>query len=190
MQIPESDNARLRLLNAARELFCREGIHATGIANVLSRANVARRTLYVQYGSKENLLRAVFERESRMWMDWFDVDLPKLKGDPHVQLLGLFDLLYQWFGSRDFYGCIFINATVEHDKVSSWVTPLVQEHLSKVQQRILVLTKLLGSPSPAQLAAELALLIDGAIVTAMTVRTPEAARTAQRIASHLIAKKA
>ena len=37
---------------------------------------MARRSLYVHYGSKENLLKAVLDTEANMWFHWFDLDLP------------------------------------------------------------------------------------------------------------------
>ena len=72
-------SAEEKLLLAARRLFCRAGIHATGISQILEEAGVARRSLYKHYGSKENLLKAVLDTEANMWFHWFDLDLPGLK---------------------------------------------------------------------------------------------------------------
>jgi AcrR family transcriptional regulator len=176
-----------RLLNTARQLFCRDGIHATGIARVLSEANVARRTLYERFGSKENLLRAVFEREADMWFYWFDVVLPNRFTQPVERILGLFDLLRDWFASDEFYGCIFINAVAEHDKTSSWVRGLAEAHLAKVHGRIMHLTTAAGVNDPAITADQISMLIDGAIVTAMMTRRASAALIAQRTARDILA---
>ena len=128
--------AKERLLESARRLFCREGIHATGVSRLLSEAKVARRTLYESYGSKENLLRAVFDREAAMWFGWFDHSLPQHTDDPEQRLIYLFDLLEAWFASGRFFGCLFTNAVAEHDKSSSWVRDLAQEHFDRVHARI------------------------------------------------------
>lgn len=180
--------ARARLLDAARSLFCRHGIHATGITSILEASNVARRTLYEHFGSKENLLRAVFEREAKMWFDWFDVDLPALAADPRTQLLKLFDLLHAWFSSPDFYGCIFINAVAEHDKDLSWVAPYAHTHLNAVRERVLHLAKAADLPHPDMAADQLCLLIDGAIVSAMMSGRPDSALTAQSLAVSLLVR--
>ena len=52
-----------RILEVARELFCRDGIHATGIDRILAEANASKMTLYSRFGSKEALLREVLARE-------------------------------------------------------------------------------------------------------------------------------
>ena len=72
-------SAEEKLLLAARRLFCRAGIHATGISQILEEAGVARRSLYKHYGSKENLLKVVLDTEANMWFHWFNLDLPGLK---------------------------------------------------------------------------------------------------------------
>lgn len=186
MQIRTIASPEARLLEAAAELFCREGIHATGVTAVIVKAQVARRTLYERYGSKDNLLRAVFDREGRRWFEWFDTTLPARWNDPQAQLIGLFDLLGEWFESEDFYGCIFINAAAEHHKEVSWVVPLARKHLAAVHERILQLVKNSGHEKPDLIADELSLLIDGAIVTAMMARDPAGASTAKRVAKQIL----
>ncbi|MFV1478575.1 TetR/AcrR family transcriptional regulator [Serratia marcescens] len=48
-----------KVLAAAREAFLRNGFGGTSMDELALAANVARRTLYNQFGSKENLFRAV-----------------------------------------------------------------------------------------------------------------------------------
>lgn len=177
------------MLDTARELFCRRGIHATGITSIIQESNVARRTLYEHFGSKENLLRAVFEREGKMWFDWFDVSLPAMSADPKTQLIRLFDLLHDWFSGPGFYGCIFINAVAEHDKQLGWMAPHAHAHLKAVRERILRLAEAAAVPQPDVAADQLCLLIDGAIVSAMVSRRPDSALTAQKVALTLLARQ-
>src|SRR5688500_18431972 len=92
-----------KLLLAARRLFCRAGIHATGISRILEEAGVARGSLYAHYGSKENLLKVVFDTEANMWFHWFDRDLPDLNCPVKERILALFDLLEKWFAKEDFF---------------------------------------------------------------------------------------
>ena len=176
---------RQRLLDAARRLFCREGIHATGVARILSDAEVARRTLYENFGSKDNLLRAVFKDEAEMWFQWLN-DLPARASDPEQQLLALFDVLKEWFSSDRFFGCLFTNAVGEHDKESSWVRDLALAHFAEVQRRVTLLTHDIGLARPDEFARQFCLLMDGAIATAMVTRNAESASTAKGIASCLL----
>ncbi|MBC6962895.1 MAG: TetR/AcrR family transcriptional regulator, partial [Nitrosomonas sp.] len=63
-----------KILQTARRLFCQVGFHATGITRILDESGVSRRSLYTHYGSKENLLKAVFQEEANIWFRWFDCD--------------------------------------------------------------------------------------------------------------------
>jgi len=92
-----------RLLATATRLFCRHGINATGIDKILAEAGVAKMTLYNQFGSKEGLVFAVLEREGEAWRAWFQKSVDQLPGTPADRLIGLFDILEQWFEQDNFY---------------------------------------------------------------------------------------
>ena len=168
--------SKAKLLRAARRLFCNEGVHATGISRIIKEAKVARRTLYESYGSKDNLLRAVFEAESQMWFSWFDADLASGSDDPVSRVLTLFDLLERWFSSVDFYGCIFINAVAEHEKQNGWVRDWAIAHREAVNARLAALVSKTGVLDVALTTEKLSILIDGTIVAAMITRDPHVAR--------------
>ena len=50
---------RERILDAARTLFAEAGFHGVGLEEVARRADVSRKTVYYQFGSKRGLLEAV-----------------------------------------------------------------------------------------------------------------------------------
>jgi AcrR family transcriptional regulator len=56
---------RLQILDAARELFERDGYAATTIAAVAEHAGVADKTIYLAFENKPGLLRAVWNRALR-----------------------------------------------------------------------------------------------------------------------------
>jgi AcrR family transcriptional regulator len=190
-QTPADPTARLtpeaKLLATARRLFCSDGIHATGVARILKDSGVARRTLYERFGSKENLLRAVFDAEAQMWFRWFDADLPARSSDPAEQLLGLFDLLNDWFEDSEFFGCIFVNAVAEHEKETGWVRDTAMAHRSLVNGRLQRLLKRADIRQPARATEKMSLVIDGAIVTAMVTGQASAAMLAKSIAQDILA---
>jgi AcrR family transcriptional regulator len=121
-----------RLLNTATRLFCRHGINATGIDKILAEAGVAKMTLYNQFGSKEGLVFAVLEREGEAWRSWFQTAVDQLGGTPADKLVGIFDVLENWFQQDGFYGCAFINAVAEHNKEDPRIRSLAQAHKKKV----------------------------------------------------------
>jgi len=64
----EALQARERdLLDVAKQLFVRDSYHQVSIATIAATVRVATKTIYVKFGGKRGLLRAVVEREVRDW---------------------------------------------------------------------------------------------------------------------------
>ncbi|KIO49163.1 TetR/AcrR family transcriptional regulator [Nitrosospira sp. NpAV] len=175
-----------KLLLAARRLFCRAGIHATGITRILEEAGVARGSLYMHYGSKENLLKAVLDTEANMWFHWFDQDLPALKCSSQERILALFDLLEKWFAKEDFFGCIFVNAVAEHEKDSGWVRDMAGTYRDQIIDRLKALVVESGARDPDVVIQKLGLIIEGAIITAMVTQSSQAAHIARLAAEDVL----
>src|SRR5919106_5213633 len=64
-QQERSDATIKALVEAARELFARDGYEATLLDDVARAAGVTKGALYHHFGSKRDLFRAVFEAEER-----------------------------------------------------------------------------------------------------------------------------
>ena len=175
-----------KLLLAARRRFCRAGIHATGISRILEEAGVARGSLYAHYGSKENLLKAVFDTEANMWFHWFDRDLPSLNCAVKERILALFDLLEKWFEKEDFFGCVFINAVAEHEKDSAWVKDVAGAYRDQIIERLRALVMESGARDPDIVTQKLGLIIEGAIITAMVTQNSQAAHIARLAAEDVL----
>jgi AcrR family transcriptional regulator len=178
---------RERLIEAASRLFCRFGINAVGVDLVVAEAGTAKATLYKTFGSKENLVEAVLEREGGVWRDWFLGGLDRGEATPVERLRRIFPLLAEWFGQDRFYGCPFINAIGEHDKRDDRLRAVTLAHKQAVLGRIEILARDAGSPDPHRLAHQLGILIDGAIVAAMVTRDPGVATLAAATADRLVA---
>lgn len=175
-----------RLIEAARRLFCREGVHATGVARVLSEAGVSRKTLYERFGSKERLLEAMLEREGAEWLEWFEAGLARATGGPEARLAAAFDLIRDWAAAPDFTGCAFINVAAEHDKTDADILRIAQRHRDRSNAILLAIAEEAGLKDPETLVEQLGLLIDGAIVGAMITRNTRPVDDAQKAAAVLI----
>ena len=160
-----------RLLNTATRLFCRHGINATGIDKILAEAGVAKMTLYNQFGSKEGLVFAVLEREGEAWRSWFQAAVDKLGGTPADKLVGIFDVLENWFEQEGFYGCAFINAVAEHNKEDPHIRSLAQAHKKKVLAVIQSLVEQAGVSDPEAVTESIGILVDGTIIAAVITGT-------------------
>lgn len=185
-QRPEDLKPADRIIGAATRLFCREGIHATGIDRILAEAGAAKMTLYNQFGSKEVLVEVVLKREGEAWRDWFRDALARSGDTPAERLLNLFDVLRGWFERQDYFGCAFINAVGEYTKSDDRIRALALEHKMQVLGFLAEEIALAGCRDPEDLLHELALLMDGAIVAALVTRDPGVAAHAARAAKLLI----
>jgi AcrR family transcriptional regulator len=184
---PAADRSapRERLLAAADELFYEEGICSVGVDKILKRADVARASLYTSYGSKEELVMAYLQQRSEAWQAQVAEVLPTRWRTPRTRILGIFELLTEWFAIPGYHGCPFINASAETPN-----DPAVQEvrdrHRAWVRALFADLAREAGARDPDALSAQLVLLYDGSMVGAQLDRSAAPGGAAQRAAAALV----
>lgn len=177
---------RERLMDSAKNLFCRYGINSVGVDAIIAHAGTAKTTLYKLFGSKDGLVEAVLEREGESWRSWFLESIDGPGGTARDRLDRIGPALKDWFSRGDFYGCPFINAVGESDKADDRMRNLAIAHKTIVLDRLTVLCAEAGIAEPAQVAHTLGLVIDGAIVMALVTRDPSAADVAGRACSAIL----
>ena len=165
-----------RILLAARDLFCRDGIHATGIDRILQEASASKMTLYSRFGSKEALLREVLALESAEWRAAFFAAVEGASPGPAERLHAVIPALRTWFIGERFYGCAFMNAAAEHakgkDAGTPWLREMTQEHHGAVLAFLAGLAEAAGYAEPGILARQVLLVMDGAIAAMMVGGDP------------------
>jgi len=170
-----------RIITAASRLFCRDGIHATGIDSIMAEAGVAKMTLYNKFGSKEALVDAVLRREGEIWRNWLQSALNEAGASPRDRLAALFGVLRQWFEHPDYFGCALMNAVAEYPKGEPHIRAVALEHKAAVGAILRNLAEQAGCLRIDELMGELTILIDGAIIAALISGDPAAADAASRI---------
>ncbi|CAJ9170667.1 TetR family transcriptional regulator [Burkholderia pseudomallei] len=184
--------ARERLLDAAETLIYAGGIHATGVDAIVKRSGAARKSFYAHFESKEALVAAALERRDARWMAWF-VEATKKRGKtPRARLVGMFDVLREWFEQADFHGCAFLNAAGEIERADDPIRVVVREHkarlLAFVREQLDAHAAQAGADRRfvARLARQWLVLIDGAIGVALVSGDASAARDARATAELLL----
>ncbi len=155
---------RDQLVEAALELFNKEGFHATGIDKVLAAAGVAKMTMYKHFRSKEELILAVLRLRDERWRNSFMLGVEKRAKDPCGRLLAMFDELGAWFAGEGFCGCMFINASAEYADHGDPIHAASAEHKRLVEKYVRELAEQAGAAEPGVLAMQLCLLMEGAVV--------------------------
>lgn len=177
---------REQLIDSAVEVFYRDGFNATGIEKVLSDAGVAKMTLYHHFRSKDELILAALRRRDERFRNWLVRTIEGSAKDPRQRLLAVFDALEEWFLGPDFHGCMFINAAAEFGDIADPIHATAAEHKRLVGNYLEALAADAGATKPHQLAQQISLLVDGAVVAAHVSGDPGVAKTARATAEVLV----
>src|SRR5882672_10063573 len=110
---PDQAPPRERILQAARELFYRDGINAVSVEAIATAAETNKMTLYRHYSSKDELVAAYLNQLAAegeaVWAD----ARARHPGDPEAQLRWLMRQVSQWATRSSVRGCALANAAVE-----------------------------------------------------------------------------
>jgi AcrR family transcriptional regulator len=176
-------DARERILEAAYELFSRNGIRAVGIDAIIERSGVARMTLYRHFGSKDALVLAFLARREERWTnDWLQREVHERATDPGERLLAIFDVFDSWFQREDFEGCSFINVLLEISDRRHELNRASADHLARIRAFVTDLAAQAGVADPDGLAHKWHILMKGSIVAAGE-GDRQAARRAREVAA-------
>jgi AcrR family transcriptional regulator len=173
-------SAKQRLLQAADELFYKEGIRAVGVDRVIARAGVAKGSLYYSFASKDDLVGAYLTERHGRWAARVDAGI-EAHTDPRERILAVFDALGALFAEPDYRGCAFVNAMAEAAP-GSVEARAATVFRAWVRDLFLGLATNAGASDVQQLADSLVVLYDGAVATAQMDNAPQAAQTARRTA--------
>ncbi|AZE78530.1 Transcriptional regulator, AcrR family [Pseudomonas synxantha] len=180
-----SSETRDIILDVTEKLIYRHGIAATGMDLLVKTAGVSRKSIYRYFANKDELVIAALQRRDERWMQWLRNEVERSEGSGE-RLLALFDALKRWFGSADFRGCAFINTSGETGNAQDPVRLLAKAHKQKLFEYALELCQAHGTPDPERQAAQLLILIDGAITVALVMGDSTAADNAQCMARTLL----
>jgi AcrR family transcriptional regulator len=174
--------ARARILTAASELFYFEGINATGVDRIASRASVSKRTLYRHFPSKTALVEEYLQRLRR---EAGEAAPPEMADPtPRARLLALFELSDADNGRMR--GCPFHNAAVEAAGAMPGVEHIVHQHKRDYADGLTQLAREAGATDPEMLGDQIALLYEGASGLSTSLNDPAPWTRARAAAEALI----
>lgn len=180
-------DTRAHIVDVADELFYARGIQTVGMDEIRTGAGVSLRKLYAAFPGKDQLIAAVLAGRHDLWEHGIEQAVDAA-GTPRDKLLAMYDFLESWFGDDTFRGCGFINAFGELGATSPAIASIARAHKESFQRFVAGLTsQAVADPTLAEeLAAQLALLAEGAQTTAAIAGDTAPARHARRAAATLI----
>ncbi|MFK4099332.1 TetR/AcrR family transcriptional regulator [Streptomyces sp. NPDC019531] len=182
--------ARARLLAAAARRFYADGVAATGIDTITADAGVAKMSLYNNFSSKADLVRAYLDARHEEWLGLYRARLERTRG-PRDGVLAVFDAYADhaaFAGEHGFRGCGLLNAAAELPAGDEG-RAVVRAHKEEVERLIAGhLERLLPArPDEAHATAEhLAFLLEGAMARAGLEGDGERLQHARSLAAALL----
>ncbi|MEU5926520.1 TetR/AcrR family transcriptional regulator [Streptomyces antimycoticus] len=162
--------ARERLLAAAARRFYADGVTATGIDTITTEAGVAKMSLYNNFSSKSDLVRAYLDARHEEWIALYTSRLEQAQ-NPRDGVLAAFDAYADHAAfayERGFRGCGLLNAAAELPAGDEGRS-VVRRHKEQVERLIAgQLEELLPErPDDVRTMAEhLSFLLEGAMARA------------------------
>jgi AcrR family transcriptional regulator len=157
---------RERLVDAAYELFAKDGVNQVGIDKILAQSGCAKASLYGNFKTKVELAIAFLDRREAVWTrGWLEAEIKRRSTNPEERLLAIFDVFDGWFRTKKFEGCSFINVLLE-SKVDSPVRQAAAIHLAKIRAMVCTLAEEANLREPKKFAQAWHMLMKGSIVSA------------------------
>src|SRR5712671_3684050 len=165
----EKPPPRGRILQAARELFYREGINAVSVDAIAAAAGTNKMTLYRHFSSRDELVAAYLAALAAEGEAVWDEARAEHPGDAEAQLRYLLRQVSQWASKSSVRGCALANAAVELARRKHPARRVVEAHKRRQRERLVALVREAGYARPERVADELFLLVEGARVTLQSV---------------------
>ena len=157
---------RERLINAAYDLFSKDGVSQVGIDTILAKSDCAKASLYSNFKTKVELAIAFLDKREAVWTrGWLESEIKRRAKTPEARLLAIFDVFDGWFHKKSFEGCSFINVLLE-SKEGSPVRQAAAIHLAKIRAIVRGLAEEANLQEPEKFAQVWHMLMKGSIVSA------------------------
>lgn len=179
-------NLQEHILQVASQLFYSCGIKATGVDAIVKAAGTTKMSLYKYFPSKDALVLAHLAKSREALLKRIRKGLAERAQDPRQQLLAVFDIFEDLLSSEEFRGCPFINAAAEFADENNPVQQAADAFYAEFRELLAELARRAGIEAAECLAAQLVILIAGAVVGEQMRRHSDAIRYARRAAKVLI----
>jgi len=179
---------RARIIEAASQLFYREGIGGVSVDAVAERAGVTKRTVYNHFTSKDELVAAYLDGRDQpnlvLMARWFR----EADGQLADKVAAIFAQLAQAARHPKWRGCAFLRTIAELASMPGHPAVKIGARHKRAFEAWLTETfRAAGPPQPSELARHVVVLLDGAFAASLTHRDADYIEAAGRAARVLVA---
>lgn len=156
-----------QVLDTAEELLYARGVHEVGMDELVRATGLGKATVYRLFPTKDVLIGAYLERLGDSILAKIDDDITKNERDPARALLAIVDAIDEDLHRPAFRGCAFNNASVEFGDRNHPARLQARRYRESLRDRLVALATRLDPRGGRELGEQLAVLIDGAYVSAV-----------------------
>ncbi|MEV7143400.1 TetR/AcrR family transcriptional regulator [Streptomyces tauricus] len=153
-------STRDRLLDAATELFYRDGV-SLGVEALCRAAGVSKRSMYQLFASKDEVLAASLERRAPEYGRMLHL-APEDPRSPRERILYVFEQLERVSAQDDYRGCPYLSALVELKDPEHPASAVALRVKGALIEAFRADAERGGARDPELLARQLTLVFDGA----------------------------
>ena len=180
-------STRDRILKVAGNLFYQEGIRKTGIKEICEKAGVSKPTLYHHFKNKDALISAYLEDLDGKTYGAMKRVFEKTPGTVFEKVSALFDLIGGSATIETWKGCPFMRGASEFpDDRSHPAQEVSQDHKMRMEVWLAQCLADANLQAPRDIARQLIILLDGAVMTVFLHRDPDYAKQSAKIAQLLL----
>lgn len=181
---------RERILEAASELFTRQGVGATGVDTLIESAGVAKATFYRHFPSKDDLIVAWLRDPRTRWIDRLRIEAEARAGSPADVIPAFFDVVADWLQGDGARGCPYLYTAIGMPELAQLARAVVRDYLAEVEGYLRDRLVAAGRPDADVLAQQLYALLAGGITLSVAAGDTRPALAARDAASELVRRAA
>jgi AcrR family transcriptional regulator len=165
-------DVRQRVVDAAADLFSRDGVRAVGVDALVAHAEVARATFYRYFRSKDDLVVAWLLSSRARWFDGVRSETERRASSPGARLVVFFDVLSELLVTPGFRGCPYLNTAAEFPVPSPSLQAAVTSYVDEVAEYLGELATSAGCRDPQALGRSLWLVAAGEMALTTATHDP------------------
>ncbi len=173
------------VLDAATRVFTARGVHAVGMDELIAETGLAKMSVYRIFPTKDALVGAYLERLADTILGLIDADIAAYADDPARVLHRTLDAIEADLRRPDFRGCPFGNAAAEFSDPGHPARRWSRDYRRALLGRLQTAAAPLG-PAGTELAARLAVLVDGCYLSAANLGPDGPAAAGLALARELV----
>ncbi len=177
---------RDRIFETACDLFYQHGIRDVGVDQIATEAGTNKMSFYRSFASKDELVAKYLEQKAIELWKWWDETVRLHAGDPHRQILALFEGISKKVCSSTSRGCALANAAAELAEEDHPGRRVVLAKKREMRRRFRELAAATGAESAEELGDALMLLMEGAHLSRLTLAADGPARHVGPVAVRLL----